>query len=247
LDINNRVIIITGSGKGIGKEIATELSNSGGTCIICSRSKDDVDRTVEEIKKQNINTFGYPIDLTIEDDVKEFASWVNYKFGKIDVLINNAGGYPKNFYSSESSQPVNVWEWSFELWKTTININLDTAFLMTKYFVPMMITQRTGKIINIGSRMGRIASQMGGYAAAKSALISLTKTTAIQVADLGIEVNAICPTVINTDSQKIYNNSIGNDKIEMENSEGIIKTVKYLIQDAPKSMTGQSIDLFRTV
>jgi 3-oxoacyl-[acyl-carrier protein] reductase len=118
---------------------------------------------------------------------------------------------------------------------------------MIKYILPHMIKKSSGKVINIGSRMGRIASQMGGYAAAKAALISLTKTTAIQVCDKGIEVNAICPTVIDTDSQRIYNKSIGNDGIEMENTSGIINTVKYLIQGAPRTMTGQSIDLFKTV
>ncbi|MDC7243784.1 MAG: SDR family NAD(P)-dependent oxidoreductase [Sphaerochaetaceae bacterium] len=247
MQIKGSIIVVTGSGKGIGKDIAIEIARLGGICIICSRSKNDIDQTVDEIKKLGGAAFGYKIDLTIEKEVSDFTEWINQKFDGIDVLVNNAGGYPKNFYSDDKKQPTYVWDWSYELWKKTIDINLDTAFLMTKYITPIMISKSSGKIINIGSRMGRIASQMGGYAAAKAALISLTKTTAIQVADKGIEVNAICPTVIDTDSQRIYNKSIGNDAIEMENTTGIINTVKYLIQDAPRTMTGQSIDLFKTV
>lgn len=247
MDLKDKVIVITGSSKGIGKEIAFKLASLGAHVLICSRSQGEVDKTVAAINQTYGLATGYSLDLTIEEEVKLFSQKVKEKFGRVDALINNAGGYPKNFYSGSEQQPSNVWDWSYDLWKSTININLNTAFLCTKYFLPTMIEQKDGKIINISSRMGRIASQMGGYAAAKSALIALTKTTAIQAKEFGVIVNAISPTVINTDSQRTYNASVGNEGLEMENANGIVNTVKFLLVDAPSTMTGQSVDLFQTV
>jgi 3-oxoacyl-[acyl-carrier protein] reductase len=128
MQIKDSVIIVTGSGKGIGKDIAIELAKCGGISIICSRSEKDVNESVAEIKEMGGNAFGYKIDLTVEKEVLDFTEWLIQKFDRIDVLINNAGGYPKNFYSDNDDQPTNVWDWSYELWKKTIDINLDTAF-----------------------------------------------------------------------------------------------------------------------
>jgi len=95
--------------------------------------------------------------------------------------------------------------------------------------------------------MGRIASEMGAYAAAKSAIIALTKTTAIQAQQYGIIANAISPGPLNTPGQRMYNDSVDQADIQMGTTEGVVNAVIYLLCHAPKNMTGQSLDLFRTV
>ena len=110
-----------------------------------------------------------------------------------------------------------------------------------------MIAQKSGRVVSVSSRMGRIASQMGAYSVAKGAIVTMTKTAAIQTQEYGIQVNAIAPGMVDTPGQRVYNHSVGQDGAKMGSSADVAKGIVYLLADAPDVMTGQCIDLFTTV
>ena len=176
-----------------------------------------------------------------------FQEKIKEKYGRIDILVNNAGGYPKEIYKNIEHQAIKIWEWSEEQWDQIIKTNLRIPFLVTKNVVPVMIKQGKGDIVNVSSRMGRIASQMGAYAVAKGGIVTMTKTTAIQTKEYGIKCNAVSPGIVDTPGQRVYNHSVGQDGCPMGSSKDVAKAIIYLLADSPTVMTGQSIDLFTTV
>ena len=135
-------------------------------------------------------------DLTDAAQVQSMVDAVVEQFGRIDILINNAGGYPSEIYDKVGHQAIKIWEWSEEQWDQIIKTNLKIPFLCLNKVVPVMIKQHSGDIVSVSSRMGRIASQMGGYAVAKGGIVTLTKTTAIQTKEYGIKVNAVAPGMV---------------------------------------------------
>lgn len=241
------IAIVTGAGKGIGKEIALALAAEGATIVAVARTQSDLDKTVKEIEDAGGEAISLSRDLTDSSQVQSMVDAVVEKYGKIDILVNNAGGYPKEIYDITKQQAIKIWDWSEEQWDQIIKTNLKIPFLCTNKVIPEMIKHHKGNIINISSRMGRIASQMGAYACAKSAIVTLTKTTAIQAQEYGIRCNAIAPTILDTPGQRAYNHSVGQDSVKMGNAECMGKAALYLICDAPEVMTGQVLDLFTTV
>lgn len=245
--LQGEVAIVTGAGKGIGKEIAMAIAREGGTVVAVARTQSDLDQTVKEIEEIGGTAISLSRDLTDSTQVQSMVDAVMERFGKIDILINNAGGYPSEIYNNISKQAIKIWDWSEEQWDQIIKTNLKIPFLCTNKVIPEMIKKRKGKIINISSRMGRIASQMGAYACAKSAIITLTKTTAIQSQEYGIQCNAIAPGMLDTPGQRVYNHSVDQDDVKMGNVDCMGKAAIYLLCDTPDIMTGQVIDIFTTL
>ena len=241
------IAIVTGAGRGIGKEIALALAAEGASIAAVARTLSDLEQTVAEIKEAGGDAIALSRDLTDISQVQSMVDAVVEKYGKIDILVNNAGGYPKEIYDITKNQAIKIWDWSEEQWDQIIKTNLKIPFLCTNKVIPEMIKQKKGNIINISSRMGRIASQMGAYACAKAGIVTLTKTTAIQAQEYGIRCNAIAPTILDTPGQRAYNHSVGQDEIKMGNADCMGKAALYLICDAPEVMTGQVLDLFPTV
>lgn len=245
--LSGEIAIVTGAGKGIGKEIALALGAEGATVVAVSRTKSDLDEVVKEITDNGGTALALPRDLTDSAQVQSMVDEVVEKYNKIDILVNNAGGYPKEIYNIAEQQPIKIWDWKEEQWDQIIKTNLKIPFLCINKVIPVMMKQKKGNIVNISSRMGRIASQMGAYAAAKSAIVTLTKTTAIQALEYGIKCNAVSPGILDTPGQRVYNHSVGQDGVAMGNASDVAKAVLYLICDSPANMAGQSMDLFTTV
>ena len=245
--LSGEIAIVTGAGKGIGKEIALALGAEGATVVAVSRTKFDLDDVVKEITDNGGSALALKKDLTDSSQVQSMVDEVVEKFNKIDILVNNAGGYPKEIYNIADQQPIKIWDWKEEQWDQIIKTNLKIPFLCINKVIPVMIKHKKGNIVNISSRMGRIASQMGAYAAAKSAIVTLTKTTAIQALEYGIKCNAVSPGILDTPGQRVYNHSVGQDGVAMGNAADVAKAVLYLICDSPANMAGQSMDLFTTV
>ena len=155
-------------------------------------------------------------DLTDAAQVQSMVDAIVEQFGRIDILINNAGGYPSEIYDKVGHQAIKIWEWSEEQWDQIIKTNLKIPFLCLNKVVPVMIKQHSGDIVSVSSRMGRIASQMGGYAVAKGGIVTLTKTTAIQTKEYGIKVNAVAPGMVDTPGQRVYNHNVGQDNAVMD-------------------------------
>ena len=245
--LEKQVAIVTGAGKGIGKDTALMLAEEGAIVIVVSRTVKDLELVVQEIKKRGGYGVAISADLTCSVQVEALVEKVVEQFGKIDILINNAGGYPSEIYNEMEHQAIRIWEWTEEQWDQIINTNLKTTFLCINKVVPVMIRQRSGDIVNVSSRMGRIASQMGGYAVAKGGIVTLTKTCGIQLQEYGIKVNCVAPGIVDTPGQRVYNHSVGQDNIRMGESGDIAKAIRYLLEDSPACMTGQVMDLFTTV
>ncbi len=245
--LEGKIAIITGAGKGIGREAALAIAAEGAVVVAVARTLSDLDETVTMIKDKGGFAISLSHDLTVGTEVQAMVDEVMAKYGKIDILVNNAGGYPSEIYKNIEHQAIKLWEWSEEQWDQVIKTNLRIPFLCMNKVLPVMIQQKGGKVVSVSSRMGRIASQMGAYAVAKGAIITMTKTAAIQTQEYGIQVNAVSPGIVDTPGQRVYNHSVGQDDIKMGSAADVAKAIVYLLCDAPAVMTGQSIDLFTTV
>ncbi len=245
--LQGKVAIVTGAGKGIGKETALMLAEDGAIVIPVSRTKGDLDKVVEEIKENGGVGMAVAADLTDGEQVQHVVDVVMEAYGHIDILVNNAGGYPKEIYNNIEHQAIRIWEWTEEQWDQIIKTNLKSTFLCMNKIIPIMIAQQSGDIVSVSSRMGRIASQMGGYAVAKGGIVTLTKTCGIQLIEYGIKVNCVAPGIVDTPGQRVYNHSVGQDDIKMGDAKDVPRAIRYLILDSPSNMTGQTLDLFTTV
>ena len=224
--LEGKIAIVTGSGKGIGRDAALAIAAEGATVVTVARTQSDLDKTVKMIEDAGGTAISLSRDLTDGEQVADMVKTVVDKYGRIDILVNNAGGYPKEIYKNIEHQAIKIWEWSEEQWDQIIKTNLRIPFLVTKNVVPVMIKQGKGDIVNVSSRMGRIA---------------------IQTKEYGIKCNAVSPGIVDTPGQRVYNHSVGQDGCPMGSSKDVAKAIIYLLADSPAVMTGQSIDLFTTV
>lgn len=245
--LKGKIAIVTGAGKGIGREAALAIAAEGAAVAAVARTQADLDETVKMIEDNGGSAIAISHDLTVGAEVQAMVGEIMNKYGKIDILVNNAGGYPSEIYRNIENQAIKLWEWTEEQWDQIIKTNVRIPFLCMKHVLPIMISQRSGKVVSVSSRMGRIASQMGAYAVAKGSIITMTKTAAIQTQEYGIQVNAVAPGIVDTPGQRVYNHSVGQDGVPMGSAADVAKAILYLLCDAPPVMTGQSIDLFTTV
>ena len=221
--LEGKIAIVTGSGKGIGRDAALAIAAEGATVVTVARTQSDLDETVKMIEDAGGTAISLSRDLTDGEQVADMVKTVVDKYGRIDILVNNAGGYPKEIYKNIEHQAIKIWEWSEEQWDQIIKTNLRIPFLVTKNVVPVMIKQGKGDIV------------------------TMTKTTAIQTKEYGIKCNAVSPGIVDTPGQRVYNHSVGQDGCPMGSSKDVAKAIIYLLADSPAVMTGQSIDLFTTV
>ena len=247
MKLQGKIAIVTGAGKGIGRDTALAVAAEGATVVAVARTQADLDETVKMIEDTGGTAISLSRDLTDSVQVQSMVDTVVERYGRIDILVNNAGGYPSEIYDSVGQQAIKIWEWTEEQWDQIIKTNLKIPFLCINKVVPVMIRQHSGDIVSVSSRMGRIASQMGGYAVAKGGIVTLTKTTAIQTQEYGIKVNAVAPGIVDTPGQRVYNHNVGQDDAVMGSSAAVAKGIVYLLADSPAEMTGQVIDMFTTV
>lgn len=190
-NLKNKVAIVTGASRGIGRATALALAEQGAKVIVnYARSSDAADRLVEEITSAGIEAIAIKADVSQAAEVEALIEQTLSKFDRIDVLVNNAG-------ITRDSLLLRMKQ---EDWQAVIDLNLTGVFLCTKAVSKLMLKQRSGRIINITS----VAGQMGNpgqanYSAAKAGVIGFTKTVAKELASRGVTVNAIAPGFIETD------------------------------------------------
>ena len=193
MDLKNKVAIITGSRRGIGKAIALALAKAGANVVVSDINLDDCNKVVEEIKAINGNALAVKADVSNPEDVSQMINLTTEKFGKVNILINNAGIYMQKSFTDVTEQDFD----------RILNINLKGVFLCSKAAVPEMIKQGKGKIINITSIAGQVGFiNSSTYCASKGAVINITRELALELAQYKINVNAIGPGVIETDMTK---------------------------------------------
>jgi|TARA_B100001996_G_scaffold53266_1_gene37938 NAD(P)-dependent dehydrogenase (short-subunit alcohol dehydrogenase family) len=195
MKLQNRVAIVTGGGKGIGREICLGLSKQGAKIVIAELDIENSNKVIEEIKDSGSEAIAIKTDISNENSVKNLILETIKKFNKIDILINNAGiRHVKKLDDHNLND-----------WNDMLSVNLTGPYICCKAVIPEMKKVGKGKIINFGS----IASFMGrpdrvGYVAAKSGVLGLTRALAIDLKGTNINVNTICPGLISTPFNKKY-------------------------------------------
>jgi 3-hydroxybutyrate dehydrogenase len=189
--MSNKVAIITGATSGIGLGIATRLAQSKTNLIINGFGKEsEVKNIVRELEKYKIKCLYHNCDLAFPNQIEEMVQMGMKSFGKIDILINNAG----------IQHVAKIEEFPPEKWELIIRIDLISAFYTTKLVVPIMKKNGWGRIINIASAHGLVASPFkSAYVAAKHGIIGFTKSIALELAPFNITVNSVCPGYVKTD------------------------------------------------
>ncbi len=187
VNLNGKVAIITGAGHGIGREIALSLARNGAEVIITDVSDEvfEVSRLIEALGSK---AFPIKCDVTQLEQAKSAEKQVLEKYERVDILVNNAGIYPQKPFL----------EMTAENWNRVLQVNLNGAFNCTKAVIPKMVQQRYGKIVNIASIAGVVVGfqNLAHYSASKAAVAGFTKSLALEVAQYGINVNAVAPGVI---------------------------------------------------
>lgn len=240
-DLTGKTAIITGGSRGLGKEMAEGLAEAGANVMLCARREEWLNETLDEFRGRGFTAEGEICDVSKAEDVQRVVDKTVEKFGKVDILINNAG-------ISWGEMPEDM---PLEKWQKVLDVNLTGCFLMAQACAREMLKNNSGSIINIASIAGLKSSANGpfyaGYVASKAGLIGLTRELAASWGRRGIRVNAIAPGFFHSrlaDSViDIYERSIQeNNVIPRVGKEGELKgTAVFLASDASSYITGQTI------
>ena len=223
MKLKDKVAMITGGGRGIGKAIALAYAREGARLAICARTESEINDTVQEIQKLKAEGKGWTCDVSVEDSVKDFVGDVIKEFGRIDVLVNNAG---------VMTRPVPITELEVKKWDYTIAVNLRGPFLVTKSVLPAMIKQKSGSIINVSSMIGRGAyANFIAYATSKWGVEGFTQTLAAEARSSNIRVNSVEPGYVATKLTG-YSGS---------QPESVTDVFVYLASDEANGITGKML------
>ena len=244
LDFTNQVVLVTGAGspKGIGRTIAQTFGKQGAKVVICDINQAGCDANVEEMKKMGIEAAGYAANLTDPDAVKELVNKIVEKYGRIDVLVNNAG----------ISQKVTVADMTLDDIKRIFSVNMFGLFLITQAVCEVMKKQKYGRIVHLSSVSGKRGGGVFGgahYSASKAAVLGFSKNLAREVSQYGITTNCVCPGLINTEIWK----SMPKDQADAViagipmgrpgETQEVANAIVFLASKEASYITGEEIDI----
>jgi len=238
LDLKGKVAIITGGAQGIGKSIATQLAQAGANVVIADVMEEVAKSTAQEISQKGNEAISIRVDVSSLSSVEEMVKKTLDKFGRIDILVNNAG-------ITRDSLVMRMKE---EDWDLVLDINLKGAFNCIKTVSPIMMKQKSGKIVNIASIVGIIGNAgQANYSASKAGLIALTKTCARELASRRINVNAVAPGFIQTSMTERLPAQV-KEKLssqipfgEIGKPEDVASAVLFLVSEKASYITGEVI------
>ncbi|PWU00199.1 MAG: NAD(P)-dependent oxidoreductase [Candidatus Melainabacteria bacterium] len=221
-----KVAIVTGASRGIGACVAEGLATGGFSQALVARSKKGLDQVAERIakngKSKGADVLTFPVDIQDADKIEQVVSNVVAKFGRIDLLFNNAG-----------LGCLGTLEVPLEEFDQVMNVNLRGAFCFLKFVVPIMKKQGSGTIINVSSRAGKIGFEgYGTYAATKFGLVGLSESLYRELAPLGIRVTALCPSWVDTDMAE--HSDLPSE--EMISPTDILKTINWIMDLSPAAV-----------
>jgi 3-hydroxybutyrate dehydrogenase len=253
MQLKDKIVLITGSGRGIGRAIAQLFSKEGAAIFLTARTEKELVETAQEISAAGGRVAFAVADLTSAADCESVFSAALAKFGQIDILVNNAGHY---------GPVVPVEEYPLEEFDKVIAVHLRAAFLLSKLVLPEMYSRNCGVILNISSLSAKSAFSWGSaYATAKAGMLGLTRVTAAEAARKGVRVNALCPgpvteTQMSKDLGADLARKLGvSEKDQLagflnnllqgraQTSEEIARAALFLCSEQSSAMTGQSINV----
>lgn len=244
--LEQRVAVITGSARGIGKQIALCFASEGANIVVSDVLTAEMEDTAQEIKNLGRDVITVKTDVSKKKEVENLVNNTIDNFKKVDILVNNAG----------ISRQADLLEMTEDVWDEVMNVNLKGAFLCTQAAARYMVEQKYGKIINIASviGLGNAAKGMVNYAVSKAGIVQLTKSSATELSPYGINANAIAPATIPTD----FNTRSGTpEQIEkflewrksvtllgrLGTKEDVANLALFLASDDSSYITGQVIPI----
>ena len=253
MELTDRVALITGSGRGIGRTIAHLFAEEGASVFLTARTEKELSATAQEISSDGGRAAYAAADLTLEARCAHVVAACRETLGRIDILVNNAGHY---------GPVVPVEDYPVEEFDKVIAIHLRAAFLLSKLVLPEMYARKFGVILNISSLSAKAAYAWGsGYAAAKAGMLGLTRVTAAEGARRGVRANAICPGPVTETKMSQELGAVLAEKMGVsaeqqlagflngllqgraQTAEEIARAALFLCSEQSSAMTGQSINV----
>ncbi len=192
----SKIAIVTGGNRGIGLETAKQLAEKGLTVILTARDSSKGKSIVEDCKKKKLDMHFHELDVTNPESISKLIKFVGKEFGRLDVLVNNAGIFPDENWSTP------ILKTSVDTVREALETNVYGAYQLCQLVVPLMEKNKYGRIVNVSSGMGQLSDMEGGsiaYRTSKTALNVLTRVLAKELGDQNILVNSVCPGWVRTD------------------------------------------------
>ena len=236
-EFQSKVALVTGGSKGIGRACAYAFAHEGANVAVTGRTPSELEATAEQVREIGAEALVCQSDFTDRAQVAGVVPAVLAKFGRIDILVNNAAIiHPR----------IDLVDLGDDTWYDVIEVNLNAAAMLTKAVMPTMIEQGSGNIINISSIGGRSGARgRSAYRVTKTALISLTQSLAAELHEHGINVNAICPGGTDTEGyREAFNNRGREDNPNLMLPSEIANLAVFLASHKSSAVTGTAIDAF---
>lgn len=239
--LKDKVVIVTGAGRGIGKALATGFAAEGAITYCLARSKDEIDKTVKTIAENGGIGFSYCCDVTNYMNLKMIFDEIGIKHTKIDLVVINAG-------IDKEHKPVETID--IEDWNAVINVNLNGAFYTAKVAIPYLKKSDGGKIITIGSGMGHKGrADSAAYSCSKAGLWMLTRVLSQELFEFGISVNELIPgpviTTMGDECKKDSSSTFSNNNEWIKQPEDVIEMALFLATQPSIGPSAQSFSLMR--
>jgi NAD(P)-dependent dehydrogenase (short-subunit alcohol dehydrogenase family) len=252
MELSGQAAIVTGGGQGIGRAVVLELAEMGAHVVVADINEATAERTANEVRARGGSALGLRVDVSRSADCLNLAARTMAAFGRIDVLVNNAG-------VNRRAGPLDVSE---ALWDATMNVNAKGVLFCCQAVLPHMLAARRGRIVNVASQSGKLPSPQGVvYGASKAAVIAMTKSLALAYADVGLRVNCVCPGSIDTPMWDALDHEVGVVQQglapgEMKRrraaeiplgrlgtGEDVARVVGFLASPGSDYMTGQAVNV----
>jgi NAD(P)-dependent dehydrogenase (short-subunit alcohol dehydrogenase family) len=251
VQLEDRVVIVTGAGRGIGREVAMVAAQAGAAVVLVARTAPQLEAVAAAVREAGGRALVHACDLAQEPAAAAVVDAAVAEYGRVDVLVNNAAmNYVANLVMSKDDR-----------WRELYELNVFATVRLTRHVLRRLIRQKSGRIINVSSVSAKVgASYNAAYASSKAAMIGFTKSVAREVAKLGITVNAVCPWHVDTEMvreamgqrAKMFGKTTDEYLAEIiaENPQGRIMTAReiaatcvFLMSDDARGITGQAINV----